>query len=227
MNIQYSKKKQEIKRDPLVEFLVSAKEKATSHSTFLLGGVAAIALAAVLIMSYNYMAKSNQRKAQEAFGNAMLAFNSGNDQKAIESLALVTENHGNTPQAAYAAYLIGHLLRQQDRCDEAITWFEMARSKSKGKNFIAGGALEAMATCYESMDSLQQAVTYFKRALKEKHYEYRAPAIRWKLALLNKGLHEYDLAKEFCRKIVSDTLAADLQQDAENLLVELNSMQSS
>ncbi|MBD3344112.1 MAG: tetratricopeptide repeat protein [Chitinivibrionales bacterium] len=222
MNIQYSKKKQDIKRDPFIEFLLNIKEKATQHSTIIIAGVAGIILAMFLVMGYNHMAASSLRKAQKAFGNAMIAYTSSNNQKAIEALALVTENHGNTPQAAYAAYLLGHILREQDRYDEAINWFEMAKNKSKGKSFITGGALEATATCYESMGELDKAVSYFEKALQEEHYGYRAPALRWKLALINKSLNNHDKAVALCNEIVSDTSAVELKQDAENLLIELN-----
>lgn len=227
MNIQYSKKKQELKTDPFVGFLIQVKEYAKARSSALIGGLIAVLLVIAVVMSYNSMAKSRLSKAQEAFGSAMMAFTANDDQKAIEAFAVVTENHGNSPQAAYAAYLLGHILRRQDRCDEAITWFEMAKSKSKSKNFISGGALEAMATCYESMDNLDEAIRHFEMALEDKKYEYRYPALRWKLALLNKGQSNYDKAKGYCQDIVSDTLATALKQDAENLLIELNLQQGS
>ena len=59
------------------------------------------------------------RKAVVALG--------GNDRSAaVEALSLVADKHRNAPQAAYAAFVLGHLYLAQGSFDEAATWFDVA-----------------------------------------------------------------------------------------------------
>ncbi|MBD3421222.1 MAG: tetratricopeptide repeat protein [Chitinivibrionales bacterium] len=221
VNIQQNKKKQEIKRDPLVEFLLKARNWLKANNSAALGAVSVIVLLFVGYTFYNSVKRNQLRKAQETFGRAMIAYSNGSIDEAVETFALVTDNHGNSPQAAYSAFLLGNIYLKQGRADQALSWFETARGKASASHFVSASALEAIATCYERTGEYEKALTYFKQALENDQLAFRAPAIRWKMALINKQLSNADIAREYCEEIVADTSAATYQQKARNMLVEL------
>lgn len=226
MNIQYSKQKQELRRDPVMESLLKANEFlfAKSNAVLAVGVAALVALGGYT--AYQSMKRMSIAKAQESFGKALVVYAANDAQKATEALALVVENHGNSPQAAYSALLLGSIYMREQRYDEAAKWYEAARSKAGSGNLVRGSALEALGTCAEWQGDNDKAVGYLSQALKDESVKYRWPSIRWKLALISKGQGKADVAERMCQEIVSDTLAADLKGDAENLLAEIRAQRA-
>ena len=67
MEIKYSKKKQELRQDPIMDFLTDAKEFIEKNSNTIV--ICAVAACVVLIggWAYRYFQKSGEEKAQDAF----------------------------------------------------------------------------------------------------------------------------------------------------------------
>lgn len=219
MEIKHNKKKQEMRRDPVLEGIVKAKELATENSNRLIVILAAILLAAGGYFAYTHVKKQSIGKAQEAFGAAMIAYSARDTAKAVETLTLVVDNHRGTPQAGYAAYLLGDMYLGAGKYDQAIKWLDIATRRTNA-GFVSGEALEALAVCYEATGDLEQAVEYYRLALGDERISYRFPAIRWKLALVLFRSDQPDEAKRYCEELVGDTLAGEYRAKAENLLAE-------
>lgn len=222
MNIQYSKKKRELRRDPVLETLNAAKQFVIHNGTYLVGGVVVAALLVAGFLSYLSMERRGVERARIAYGNAVMAYRSGNVQEAIDALAVVAENHEGTPQASYSALLLGNILHRQRRFDEALAWFEKAREESSGDTFIRGGALEGMAACYEGKGDYERAVELLEQARAEKWYAYRHPALRWKMALLLREIGEEERAARLCTELKQDTTAVEYHDEADVLLTEMS-----
>jgi tetratricopeptide (TPR) repeat protein len=229
MEIKYSKKKQEMRRDPFMDFLESTKKVFEDNSKSLL----IVGIAIVLILSgyfgYKYVQKVSLGKAQESFGKAMVAYGSGDEAKAIDALKQVVEDHKSSSQAVYSAYLLGNMFLRATKYDEAITWFKLAESKKATTGFVGADALEGLADSYASKGDKDEAVKYLKEALADQRIRYRFPALAWKAALLSKELGKSDDAKHFCEQIIADTAsqAAPLKQKAENFLTEIKVLEKS
>jgi len=234
VEIKYSKKKEELRKDPVMDFIIRAKEFLEGQGSLAMG----VAVAAVLVlggfMIYNSVKKSGEQKAQEAFGKALIAYEAASSNgpgggaasldKAVEAFKTVVDNNKSAPSAVYSAYMLGHIFLRQQRYDEAITWFNAALSKNAQTGFVGASALEGLAACYEAKGNLQESLNYLKKAVTDDRLKYRGPELCWKAALLSKDLHGFGDAKDFCRKIIADTVsaAAAYKQKAENLLVEIN-----
>jgi len=221
LNITYSKKKQEFRHDPVMEWLAAARDWLVKNSTLAasvtLGAVFILVIAAVTMT----VRRSGLEKASEAFGSAMAAYAAGNEQKAVELLAAAADNYKGTPQGAYSAYLIGTIMLNEDRFDEAIEWL-LPVSSRRDAGFVPAAAREALATAYEGKGDLDNALKYNEMALNDKRITYRHPAIRWKLALINKELKKFDLAETQCTNILSDSLATAFHSRARQLLAEMH-----
>ncbi len=238
MEIKYSKKKQEMRKDPVFDFIMRAKDVVVAQSNIIL----IVTLGVVLVlgggMVYNSVKKSGYQKSQDAFGKAFMAYEAsatggpGSDEnlaKAVDAFKSVVDNYKGTPQATYSAYLLGHIFLKQQRYDEAITWFNAALTRSSTTGFAGASPLEGLATCYEAKGNPEEALGYLRKALLEDRIKYRSAALAWKSALLCKDLKKIDDAKSFCQKILADTVAASApyKQKAENLLVEISLQEKS
>ena len=236
MEIKYSKKKQEMRKDPVYEFIMRAKDAFVAQSNFVMGATVAVVLVLGGVLIYNSVKKSGYQKAQEAFGKALIAYESGassaggeNLYKAVETFKAVVDNNKGTPQAIYSAFILGHVFLRQQRYDEAITWFNAALSKNPHTGFVGAGAYEGLADCYEAKGNLDEALNYLKKALNDQRNRYRAPVLEWKMALISKDLRKFEDAKGMCQKLLSDTAssATGYKQKAENLLTQIRVQEKS
>jgi tetratricopeptide (TPR) repeat protein len=238
VEIKYSKKKQELRKDPVLEFIMRAKEVVVAQGNTIM--IVAIGIALVLGggLIFNSIKTSSFQKSQEAFGKALLTYeqNAGNPaevsdnlSKTIDGFKAVADNFKGSPQATYSAYLLGHIFLRQQRYDEAITWFNAAMTKNPQTGFVGASALEGLATCYEAKGNIEEALNYLKKALLDDRIKYRSAALEWRSALLCKDLKKLEDARLSCQKILADTVAAAAQykQKAENLLVELSIQEKS
>ncbi len=221
MNIKYSQKKQEMREDPVLEFLFKVKEYVTKNANTLVGVGIAVVLVAGFLLVYSQMKRSSQEKASEAFGQAMIAYNNRAADKAVEQFGIVADNYKSTPESAMSAYMLGSIYFNVGRFDEAITWFETAASRKTAADFISGESLEGIAGCYEAKGDLPKAIGYYQQALDDSRIKYRFAAISWKLALLNQKMNNGERAKTLCQQIIADSAASDYRQRAENLLAVL------
>jgi tetratricopeptide (TPR) repeat protein len=235
VEIKYSKKKQEMRKDPVFDFIMRAKDFCVAQSNFIMGLSVAVVLVVGVILIYSAIKKSGNEKAQEAFGKAMLYYENGNSAgnggenlfKAVEAFKSVADNNKNSPQAIYSAYILGHIFLRQQRYDEAITWFNAAISKNKSNGFVGASALEGLAACYEAKGNVEESINYLKKALSDDRLEYRSPALEWKIALMSRDIKKFDMAGTMCRQIIADTTysASEYRQKAQNLLTEIQIME--
>jgi tetratricopeptide (TPR) repeat protein len=229
LEIKYSKKKQEMRDDPIMDFLADAKEFIEKNSNTLV--VCAVAVCVVLAggWAYRYFKLSGEAKAQEVFGKAMVAYQSGDEARAVEAFRSVVDNNKNSPQAVYSAFVLGDVFLQQGKLDEAISWFKQAESKSSQTGFIGADALEGLAACYEAKGNREEALACLNKALEDQRIRSRFPELSWKAALLSKDLGRLADAKSYCEKIMADTAAyaASLKQKAGNFLMEIQVLEKS
>jgi tetratricopeptide (TPR) repeat protein len=227
VDIKYGGKKSDLKRDPLLEWLVEAKKSLSENSRtigFVVGGAAAVVLVFLL---FTQMRSSAVRHAQEAFGKAMTTYTGGMADKALEEFTAVANEHKGTPHAVYSAYIVGNMLLERGRYDEAIAWLELASKEERRGGLVSSAALEGLSAAYEGKGDYEQALEYIRKALADKRMAYRYPALRWKMALLCAETKQYGQVESLCREIVADTLAAGYHQKARNLLVEVGIGESS
>ena len=223
MNILHNKEKKVANSDPLMDWLFKAKEFSQKNANVLIGVVVAIVVIISGIGVFRQMQMSSIAKASAAFGNAMMAYNAKENDKSIDLFRIVADNYRNTPQGYQSAYMLGTILFDSDKYDEAQTWYTEASKGGDKADFIAGQALEGIALCYEAKGDIQSALTYLEKALNDNRVKYRHNAIKWKIALLNKST-DVDRTKAICKELVSDTLASEFHQNAENLLVKLETV---
>lgn len=221
MKIKYNKKKEELRKDPVLESIEKAQKFLTEQGTKVFIGLLIAAVLFIGFKSITYFQNRQLVKAQEAFGKATIHYQAKNQEQAREAFDQVLENFANTPLAAYSAYMLGHMYLTDKKYDQAIAYYERALASKKSKGFTRGETLEALATCYEGKDDLAKALEFLVDACKDKNITYRYPALYWKIALINKKLGKREEVLYYCNKIVNDTLALNFQKKAKNLIATM------
>ena len=221
MNIKYSKQKQEMRDDPVMDFFLQTKKYFSKNQNMILGGGIVLVFAIVCFMVYTQIHGSSIEKANDAIGNAWIAYDHRNIDKAIEGFRIVAENHPNTPQGIESAQMLGSISLSLGKYDDAIKWFTIATTAKNELGSVAGVSLEGLASCYEAKGDAKKAIDCLEKALREDGLKYRHPAIRWRMALLNQKINNPVRAQGLCKEILSDTTATDYRQRAENLLASL------
>jgi TolA-binding protein len=227
LEIKYSKKKEELRKDPVMDSIMDARDWLTHNTSFITGTLIVLVFIAGFFGVYQYMKRSAEVKAQDAFGKAMIAYQQQDIPAAAVAFKDIVENFKNTPQAVYGAYMLGYIFLSQQKDDEAINWFKTAVSKNKKTSFAGAEPLEALGVCFEAKGNIAEAENYYTRALQESRLDFRYPAIKWKLALISREKGNYQKASAFCQEIMADTMAVKYHRDADNLLTEIRCMQGS
>ena len=220
MDIQQKRKILEPEQDPLIENIVKAKDFFTKNGSALI--ICAVAVVVIIGggLIYNNMKESSVKKAQEIFGIGMLDYNDEQFDRALASFSDVANNFRHTPLATMSAFMMGSIYLNQDDYEQAIAWFEVAVSGRGESGFVKAQAYEGLSVAYEKKGDVASAIGALERVLRDRSAQHRHPAVRWRLALLNKN--NAGAASAFCRELISDTLAVMYHQKAENLLAAIN-----
>ena len=223
MEIKYSKKKEELRRDPILESIGKARNFLVEHSNAVISTVTVALFVVAAALGYVSLRRASEAKSIEAFGKAMVAYESGDGAAAVEALSSVADKHRSSPQAAYSAFLLGHIYLQRGNVDEAMSWLTIASSHAND-GFVAGEAMEGQGICCEMKGDDSRALDFYAKALRSKDVSFRSPDLRWRSALLCKKIGRVDDSRKYLREIAGDTLAAEYRQKAENMLAEMNSL---
>lgn len=218
MNIKHNKKKEELRKDPVMDAVAEAHNFFKHHSKHLLTFLIVIAVVSAAVLIFNNIKERKIQQAKRDFSKALILRDDQKDKEALEAFLHVFDTYKGTPQAVYSAFIIGHHYRDQEKYDEAISWFQQASKGNKDAGFISGESLEALAVCYEAKGDITKAQEYFELALKDESIPHRHAAIRWKMALINKKQGNTEKVKYYCGTLISDSTAVEYKQKAENLL---------
>lgn len=218
MNIKQNKHKQELKEDPVMDWMLNAKDSVQKNKNKFIGAAIIIAVLFAGGVTFKQVNLANQKKARDSFGAAMISYQDKNYDKAVEQFTTVVTQYGSTSQGIFGAYMVGSIYQEQKKYNEAIDWYKKAISSKSSAQFVSGQALEGISACYESLGQVDEAIKHLEAALKDSRVKHRHAAIKWKIALLSSSAN-IERTKQLCKEIIADTSADDFRQKAENLLI--------
>jgi len=217
LNIKHNKHKKELREDPVMDWILDTKDNIVKYRTMIAGFAIGILILFGAAFTFKEVSAKKQKNALDSFGEAMIAYQDRNYDKAIEKFSSTVNGYGSTPQAVFGAYMLGSIYSEQNKYQEAIDWYKKAVTPKKSAKFVSGQALEGISACYENLDQPDEAIKYLQEALNDKRFKHRHVAIKWKMALLS-SKKDAEKTKQLCKEIMADTTAGEYYQKAENLL---------
>ena len=218
MDIRHDKKHDDLKHDPILDVIESARSYVEKNRNRVLTALSCVVFVAVAVQGFFVYRAHEEQKAMNAFGKATVAYaQNPMSQSALDALADVEARYGSTTQGIYSAYLEGTIYYDRGSLDESLAKFVRAASGSPRAGFVRGEAVEGIGKCYEAKGDYTKALASYEKVLADKDISFRYAAIMYRMALINQKLKNFDKVKELCAKVEADTLASAYRQKALNL----------
>lgn len=205
--------------------LTTAVEKfITGHLKTILIIVGVIAVALAGYFTLDHLKDQKESAAYSAFGKVYLAYKDispgggaevaiGEDgtvsdgsvaQKIelIDDFKSVIETYPKSNAASESAYIIGTILYEAARYDEACGQFILSR-EIRPKSLVAVISLKGEAACYEQNGDFAAAEEAYRRILDEYKDSFLVPLARFNLGQLYERQEKYVLAEQEYSMIVS------------------------
>ncbi len=146
------------------------------NRALILGIVAGIVLAVLLVMGFLYWRGQQAEEAATLLADPVRIYEAGDYQRALDDqgeqpgLRTLADEYGSTKAGQLATYYAGDALFRLGQYDEALEYFE---DYDGDDTFVAASALAGQAAIYESKSDNARAATLYRRAADT----YRNPAV--------------------------------------------------
>jgi len=131
LNIKHNKHKKELREDPVMDWIINAKDNIVKYRTAVTGFAIGILILFGAALTFKQINAKNQKNALNLFGEAMIAYQDRNYDKAIDKFSATVNSYSSTPQAVFGAYMLGSIYSEQNKYQEAIDWFKKAVTSKK------------------------------------------------------------------------------------------------
>lgn len=202
--------------------LTAALEKfITEHLKTIIIAVGVIAVALAAYFTVDYMSDRKESTAYSAFGKVYLEYkeivpgtpgDSGSVEggagpyaqkvELVDDFKKIIESYPKTNAASESAYIIGNILYEAVRYDEALEYFIKSR-EIRPKSLVAVISMKGEAACYEQMEDYTAAEEAYKKILDEYEDSFLVPLARFNLGQLYERQDKYALAEQEYSMILS------------------------
>jgi TolA-binding protein len=170
--------------------------------------VGSVVLAIALgIVGYNYWTKSQDADAQAAMYQSVFAFEKDSLATALkgdganEGLLSVADSYGMSPSGKLANFYAGVALMKQGKYDEAIVHLKAFDSNDM---LVQARAYCLIGDAYLEKKSVEDAITYYKKAIDYKPNKFFTPSYMMKLATAQEVAKDNKSALDTYNSIITD-----------------------
>jgi len=161
--------KRQVKEDKFTTFMLTSKDKLQGEfeqkwQYYVIGFVTVVLL--IWAGVWYFENRSSQgTEAAEAFSNAMLQYQTGNNQVAILEFAQVLEKYGESDFAARAAFMLGNLNLSTRNYPESARYYQMYLDNSSGTALNRAASFAGIAATQEDQAQYAEAAASFLKAI--------------------------------------------------------------
>lgn len=215
--------RKEIKQDKLVTYYFKFNQLVQNNFKFVLGGLAAIVLIALVTMMVMNSKRNAEKSASREFLLAMAEYQRGNYTDAAEMFQTMINAYGGTKSAAAGTYYLANAYYQTGKFDQALEFYKKFARKHAGDQLLGRPALIGVANCLVQKQQFKEAAEQFMQVVKKYPKSIEAPE-----SLLNAGLayfqaQEIKKAETAFEQLVKDYPESSFKTDAETKLAKLRS----
>ena len=196
--------KKELKKDPYIEFLASAKLKLDENKSMynkILLGVVAVAVA-VFVLVNNY--QGNQSISKELLGKALVTMANGDVDNARIQFEFVSDEYGNNQSGNLAKYYLARLHFNEKDYLAATSYLNEIRNANFPLNHFNISTFKMMALIAIENKDYEGAVSYYERALSSSVLEEQKHLISLDLADITLFMGDYNKSMKFVKKVLDN-----------------------
>jgi outer membrane protein assembly factor BamD (BamD/ComL family) len=218
--IKFSKK-HEIKEDRFIEWLNTAKIKTVEQKKNIFIGCFVIIVVAGLFLFFRWDNRQKNEAAEKLYGKAMVLFQEGKNQEAVDSLQKIYDEFSSTAAAPKSLFILANLDYQNGNYDNAIKFYEIFDSEFGKKDFMHAAAWKGLGSCYEQKKDYKKAAEYYAKIRKNFKDDFSIPEILMKSARCYLKMDMPGKAKSLCQEIIENYKETDYARQARLVLNSL------
>ena len=195
--------KKELKKDPYIEFLASAKDNLDKNQSLykkiLLGVV--VVIFAIFFLLNNY--QGNKSISKELLGKALIAMANGDIDNARIQFEFVSDEYGNNESGSLAKYYLARLYFSEKDYLGATSYLNEIRNTDFPLNHFNISKYKMMALIAMENEDYDEAISYYERALSNADLEDQKHLISLDLADIILITGDYSRSMEFVQLVLN------------------------
>ncbi len=196
--------KKELKKDPYIEFLASAKDNLDKNQSLyqkiLLGVV--VVIFAIFFLLNNY--QGNKSISKELLGKALITMANGDIDNARIQFEFVSDEYGNNESGSLAKYYLARLHFNEKDYLGATSYLNEIRNADFPLNHFNISKYKMMALIAMENKNYDEAISYFERALSNADLEQQQHLISLDLADIILITGEYSRSMELVQLVLDN-----------------------
>lgn len=214
-------KKHKIKEDRFIQRVFEFRQWTEQHLREITT-TAAVLIVILLVGIFIYKSREGKtEKAQEAFGNAMLYYQSGDTLQAVSDLHSVIEQYAKTPYAGICSFLLANIYYNQNDYGHAEEFYKKVASSYKPYELLCGASLRSLGNCRIQQSRYSEAIAFFEKFVKEYPKHYLMPEVLMSLAECQLKINDVNSAKANFEKVIALFPQSSQSAAARNILAAL------
>jgi len=191
--------------DKFRQFISDLTDTAAANFNKILYAIGGI----VVLLLVIYMVSSHQEKkaqiAGEKFENAMLQYNAGSTQSALEGFATLIKEHPSQQSAKLALYYTGTINYDLNQYEDAITNLVSYLDDSPDNPLLEDSANFTIGLAYYNLENWQESEKYLSKLQNSgSPYEKQANV---NLALAYEKMGQFDKAEDLYKNVLNNAVA--------------------
>lgn len=211
--------KKEIKEDKFVEAAMQARAYVEDNYKQVSLITAAVFIAFLLIMGYNYVHTQTSERSSTLLGQAQLEYQNMNYTKARGILDRLENEYAGTDAAEKGLLLLANLHYQQDKYSEAADSYMAFTDAYSGSDILVASGYAGYAACQEQMANNAAAAEFYLKAQHSDPDFVEASNYLYLAALNFITIDDFAAAKDALDRIINDYPDSQREQDAKAQLI--------
>jgi len=196
--------KKELKRDPYIEFLASAKDNLDKNQSLyqkiILGF--AIAILAIVFLMNNY--QDNKSISKELLGKAVITMANGDIDNARIQFEFVSDEYGNNEAGSLAKYYLSRLHFSEKDYLAATSYLNEIRNTDFPLTHFNVSKFKMMALIAMENSEYDEAISYYERALKNADLQEQKYLISLDMADITLTIGDFGRSMELVQQVLDN-----------------------
>ena len=196
--------KKELKRDPYIEFLASAKDNLDKNQSLyqkIILGFAIVILAIVFLMN-NY--QDNKSISKELLGKAVITMANGDIDNARIQFEFVSDEYGNNEAGSLAKYYLSRLHFSEEDYLAATSYLNEIRNTDFPLTHFNVSKFKMMALIAMENSEYDEAISYYERALKSADLQEQKHLISLDMADITLTIGDFGRSMELVQQVLDN-----------------------
>lgn len=213
--------KRELKQDKFVIFTLKAKDYIEENARKLLRIGIGILIFIILVFFYIRSKHNANIQANSLLGEAQLALQLGDSDRALKTLKQLVEDYDGVTAAGQGCFLLAKLYWEQDDTTNAKIYFKKYIDDYGDDDLLFSAALAGYADCLLKEGNIKKAAEHYEKAARVNRELPLTPSYLFSAASAYLEIQDYQKARKLAEDIIQNFENSEYKTQAEVLLYKI------